>query len=164
MTGKGGNTGTTNANGKTCAAFADANYLCSSAACTQKVAAGSGQPNYQCAEFVARTLASTGKISGLTSGSEQSAYGSYSFNSKVYDLLWTSHRTGGPLGLEDYLIAAGWKSGGSVSDCSVVFVNGSGGAWGHVAVGVGNNLLDAHNNARLHVATSYYTVNAVYNQ
>jgi len=67
------------------------------------------------------------------------------------------------LGLEDFLLAAGWKSGGSVSDCSVVFVNGSHGAWGHVAVGVGANLLDAHNNAREHVATTYYTVNAVYN-
>jgi len=151
-------------NGGSCASFADANYLCSTAACSSKVSAGSAQPNYQCAEFVARTLASTGKISGLTSGSPQSAYGSYSFNGKVYDLLWTSHRTGGPLGLEDYLLAAGWTSGGSVKDCSVVFVNGAHGAWGHVAVGVGTNLLDAHNNARLHVATTYYTVNAVYNK
>jgi len=156
--------GAMTSNGGSCASFADANYLCSTAACSSKVSAGSAQPNYQCAEFVARTLASTGKISGLTSGSPQSAYGSYSFNGKVYDLLWTSHRTGGPLGLEDYLLAAGWKSGGSVQDCSVVFVNGAHGAWGHVAVGVGANLLDAHNNARLHVATTYYTVNAVYNK
>jgi len=151
-------------NGGSCASFADANYLCSTAACSSKVSSGSPQPNYQCAEFVARTLASTGKISGLTAGSPQSAYGAYTFNGKVYDLLWTSHRTGGPLGLEDYLLAAGWHSGGAVKDCSVVFVNGSGGAWGHVAVGVGSNLLDAHNNARLHVGTSYYTVNAVYNK
>jgi len=156
--------GAMTATGGSCQSFADANYLCSTAACSSKVAVGAAQPNYQCAEFVARTIASTGKISGLTSGSPQSAYGSYTFSGKVYDLLWTSHRTGGPLGLEDYLLAAGWKSGGAVKDCSVVFVNGSGGAWGHVAVGVGANLLDAHNNARMHVATSYYTVNAVYNQ
>jgi len=156
--------GTMTATGGSCASFADANYLCSTAACSSKVASGAAQPSYQCAEFVARTLASTGKISGLTSGSPQSAYGSYSFGGKTYDLLWTSHRTGGPLGLEDYLLAAGWKSGGAVQDCSVVFVNGAHGAWGHVAVGVGANLLDAHNNARLHVATTYYTVNGVYNK
>jgi len=150
-------------NGQSCASFADANYLCATASCSSKVSAGSAQPSYQCAEFVARTIASTGRIPGLTSGSAQSAYGSYSYQGKTYDLLWTSHRTGGPLGLEDFLLAAGWRSGGSVQDCSVVFVNGAHGAWGHVAVGVGANLLDAHNNARLHVATTYYTVNAVYN-
>jgi len=156
--------GNTNANGATCQKFADANYLCSTAACTSKVAVGSGQSNYQCAEFVSRSIASTGKIPNLTSGAAQSAYNNYSYKGKTYDLLWTSHRTGGPLGLEDFLIAAGWKSGGSVKDCSVVFVDGAEGAWSHVAVGVGSNLLDAHNNARYHVATSYYTVNAVYNQ
>jgi hypothetical protein len=157
-------TGSMTSNGATCASFADANYLCSTAACTSKVAVGAAQPNYQCAEFVARTIASTGKIPGLTAGSAQSAYGSFSYNGKTYDLLWTSHRVGGPLGLEDYLLAAGWKAGGSVQDCSVVFVNGSAGAWGHVAVGVGANLLDAHNNARLHLAPTAYTVNAVYNK
>jgi len=151
-------------NGGSCKAFADANYLCATAACTSKVKPGSAQPSYQCAEFVARTLASTGKIPGLTSGSPQSAYGSFSYSGKTYDLLWTSKRTGGPLGLEDFLMAAGWKSGGSVQDCSVVFVNGATGPYGHVAVGVGSNKLDAHNNARLEVSTTYYTVNAVYNK
>jgi len=151
-------------NGGSCATFADANYLCANAACTSKVSAGSAQPNYQCAEFVARTLASTGKIPGLTSGSAQSAYGSYKYNGVTYDLLWTSKKSGGPLGLEDFLIAAGWHTTTAVADCSVAFVDGSHGAWGHVAVGVGNNLLDAHNNARLHVATTYYTVNAIYSK
>lgn len=151
-------------NGGSCASFADANYLCANAACSSHVSAGSAQPNYQCAEFVARTLASTGKIPNLTSGSSQSSYGSYHYNGVTYDLLWTSHKAGGPLGLEDFLIASGWKSGGSVKDCSVAFVSGSHGAWGHVAVGVGSNLLDAHNNARLHVSSTYYTVNAIYNK
>jgi len=150
-------------NGKSAASFADQNYLCANAACTSKVQPGQGQPNYQCAEFVARTIASTGEIPGLTSTSPQSAYGSYKYNGKTYDLLWTSNKTGGPLGLEDYLKAAGWTSGGSVKDGSVAFVNGSHGAYGHVAVGVGNNLLDAHNVARYHVAPSFYHINAIYN-
>jgi len=146
------------------ATYADSHYLCANAACTSKVTPGSAQPNFQCAEFVSRSIASTGQIAGLNENSPQSAYEHYNYNGKTYDLLWTSNKTGGPLGLEDYLQAAGWKSGGSVSDGSVVFVNGSDGAYGHVAVGVGNNLLDAHNNARMHVPTSYYHVNAVYNK
>jgi len=150
-------------NGKTAASFADQNYLCANAACTSKVSAGSAQPNYQCAEFVSRSIANTGEIPGLNANSPQSAYENFKYNGKTYDLLWTSHKTGGPLGLEDYLQAAGWKSGGSVKDGSVAFVNGSEGAYSHVAVGVGNNLLDAHNMARYHVPTSYYHVNAIYN-
>jgi len=66
------------------------------------------------------------------------------------------------LGLEDFLIASGWASGGSIHDCSVVFVT-TDSAYAHVVVGVGTNTLDAHNNARYHVSGSYYNVDAVYN-
>lgn len=33
----------------------------------------------------------------------------------------------------------------------------------HTAVGIGNNLLDAHNVARFHVAGSFYQINAIWN-
>jgi hypothetical protein len=85
---------------------------------------------------------------------------------KKYDLLWTSSQSGGPLGVEDFLQAMKWTARGTnpsvVSDCTVMLVNGSEGPRSHIAVGVGNNLIDAHNMARFHVSGSYYTINQIY--
>jgi len=149
--------------GGSCAAFADSQWNCADFNCASHVAAGTPQNNYMCAEFVARTLANAGYIPGLAWNSPQSAYEHYSYKGRSYYLTWTSSKQGGLLGLEDFLVAAGWHSGGGITQCSVVFVTTSS-AYAHVVVGVGANLLDAHNNARQHVGPSYYkAVNAVYN-
>jgi len=146
--------------------FADREWDCGNPDCTQVVASGSSQPNYECAEFVSRSLSTAGYLPGLGAFAAQSAYGSWSYGGKVYDLLWVSNLQGGPLGLREALIALGWVSvsASSIKDGSAVFVDGSDGPYSHVAVGVGSNLCDAHNNARYHVTcSSYYTINEVRN-
>src|SRR5690242_18880095 len=45
--------------------YADSHWNCATAVCTSRVPAGTGQPNFQCAEFVARSLAAVGKVPGL---------------------------------------------------------------------------------------------------
>jgi hypothetical protein len=70
---------------------------------------GEYQPDYQCAEFVSRSLAAGGYIPGLHGNESQSRFLNYHHNGKTYDLLWVSHKQGGPLGLEDLLIVLGWK-------------------------------------------------------
>jgi hypothetical protein len=147
--------------------FADRYWNCADVACTQTVAAGSSQSNYECAEFVARALAAGGYLSGLSGLEAQSKYDPYVYGGKNYDLLWVSSLQGGPLGLRELLLAKGW-SGSATSAIvahSAVMAAGSGGSYGHVAVGVGANLCDAHNNARYHTSScsSYYTVNQVLN-
>jgi lysozyme len=44
----------------------------------------------------------------------------------------------------------------------VLIAVGADGPDSHTAVGVGNNLLDAHNNAQFHVASNFYTADAIY--
>jgi hypothetical protein len=106
---------------------------CADPSCSSTVPAGSGQPNYECAEFVSRSLASgiipllflllsslhvvsvyflAGYVPNLGPLDPQANYGSYSYNGQTYDLLWTSSQSGGPLGVEDFLQASGWSSGG----------------------------------------------------
>jgi len=52
---------------------------------------GADQPNYQCAEFVARAMAAAGLIPGLSPNAPQSDYFDYTApNGKVYDLLLIS--------------------------------------------------------------------------
>src|SRR5579884_3726643 len=43
-------------------AYADSHWNCATAACTSRVSAGSPQPSFQCAEFVARALAAEGLV------------------------------------------------------------------------------------------------------
>jgi hypothetical protein len=55
------------------------------------VAFGADQPNYQCAEFVARSLAAAGLIPGLSPDAPQNDYFTYHApNGEVYDLLLIS--------------------------------------------------------------------------
>jgi len=147
--------------------FADTNWNCAQAACTSKVSAGSGQSNYQCSEFVSRCLAAAGYIPNLTPGASQSAYLNYQYQGVTYDLLWVSSKQGPPKGLEDLLIVLGWKNvGTSTSNIhvgSAVMCHGTHGNYGHVVVGIGNNVVDAHNVARYHEPGSIYTINAIYN-
>jgi len=154
-------------NGALVTSFADANWNCVDAACSSRVSAGTFQSNYQCAEFVSRSLAAAGVFPGLTAHSSQSAYLNYKYsNGKTYDLLWVSSVQGLPLGLEDLLKVMGWRNTGS--SCSGVeagyvgICEGSDGPHSHVWVGVSPNTVDAHNSARFHVPCSFYQNQAIY--
>jgi len=147
--------------------FANANWNCAQASCTSRVHAGSGQSNYQCAEFVSRSLAAGGFIPGITATASQSAYLNYKYQGVTYDLLWVSSKQGPPRGLEDLLIVLGWRNMGTstsnIHAASAVMCHGTGGNYHHVVVGVGNNVVDAHNVARYKEPGSIYTINAIYN-
>jgi len=147
--------------------FADRNWDCADINCSSIVSTGSGQPNYECAEFVARSLAAGGHIPNLGAYASQSAYGNYNFGGVVYDLLWVSSKQGGPLGLGDCLLKMGWSNAGAsaaaVKVASYVAVTGSNGPYSHTVVGVAGEVVDAHNVARYRVSVTGYTINAVYN-
>jgi len=154
-------------NGALVTSFADANWNCVDPSCSARVSAGTFQDNYECAEFVSRSLSAAGVFPGLSPSSSQSAFGNYKWsNGKTYDLLWVSNDEGGPLGLEDILKAMGWKSVGT--DCSAVtagyvgICTGADGPHSHTWVGVGPNLADAHNSARFHVPCTFYPNNVIY--
>jgi hypothetical protein len=71
--------------------FADAHWNWTAWNDSTPVAFGDAQPNYQCAEFVARALAAAGLIPGLGPDDPQSDYFDYTApNGKVYDLLLIS--------------------------------------------------------------------------
>lgn len=151
--------------------FADSHWNCATAACTSRVSAGSAQPYYQCAEFVARALATEGLIPGLSASSSQSAYGSYhARNGKTYDLLWVGWAYGGwdGQGLYQYLIQNGvgtdignHPSQASPGDVTIYFEGA-----GHTALLVetgSSPKVDAHNNARYHVGyTEGYSLTIVH--
>jgi len=152
------------ANGS-CAPFADSQWNCATPSCTSHVGTGSGQPNYQCAEFAARSLASAGMIP-ISPLASQNDYLSFSVGGNTYDLLWVSSKQGGPLGLDDYLRYSGWQSCSSdscVDDCSALIVVGAEGAYSHAVIGIGPQLCDAHNVARYHVPPSFYQIDIVWN-
>lgn len=90
-------------------AWANDNWNCANIACTSTVQAGQPQPNYGCAEFVARALATEGFMPGLTSSSPQKSYDPYrpAGSKKDYDLLLIGHRTGLHT-LADYLLDYGY--------------------------------------------------------
>jgi hypothetical protein len=60
--------------------------------CTSTVSSGSSQSSYECAEFVARSLAAGGYIKGLSGLESQSKYDPYTYNGNSYDLLWVSDK------------------------------------------------------------------------
>jgi hypothetical protein len=103
----------------------------------------------------------------LSPVASQASYGSFHAHGKTYDLLWVSSKQGGPLGLDDYLKDSGWHNCGAadtcVDDCSALMVVGSDGPYSHAVVGVGPSLIDAHNVALYHVATSFYHIDNVWN-
>ncbi|WP_034088019.1 amidase domain-containing protein [Streptacidiphilus albus] len=132
------------------------------------VAFGSGQDNYQCAEFVARSLAAAGLIPGLGPNDPQSDYFTYHApNGEVYDLLLIS-----PLpqyhNLSDYLADSGiGKDIGDQPQLAkpgdiVVTYAGLNGEASHTGLIVtpqtatSEPLVDAHNNARLDYGYHYY--------
>jgi hypothetical protein len=143
--------------------YADAHWNCTTAACTARVPAGSAQPNFQCAEFVSRSLAAEGKVPGLTSNSAQSAYGSYrAKNGQTYDLLWVGvdangYNDEGIPGLYQYLTqnGVGTNIGNTPSKAvpgDVTFHFEGQGHTGLLVQTGSNPLADFHNNARYHVS------------
>lgn len=144
------------------AAYADSHWNCANISCSSTVSAGSAQPNFQCAEFVARALSTEGLVPGLNSSSSQSAYGSYkAANGKTYDLLWVGWTTAdgydtGINGLYQYLIDNNIASniGNSPSSAGVgdVVIYHEGQGHTSLIVTAGSSpLIDAHNNARYHI-------------
>jgi hypothetical protein len=141
-------------------AFANANWACTTAACTSKVGQGALQPSYQCAEFAARSLAASGYIPGLSTKSSQSAYGDYKpGNGKTYDLLAITPSVATPKGtLANFLTTYGYfkNMGESMSNAEpgdlVVMGNNA-----HVVViistsrTIASTHVDAHNAARYNV-------------
>jgi len=125
--------------------FANSQWDCTDPSCSSRVAAGSGQPGYECAEFAARSLVYGGYIPGLTATGAQSSYGNW----KGYNLLLVT-------GLADALASLGFKklanSGSSVTAAVAVFGNGGDGTMSHACIGVGANTVDCHNNARLGIS------------
>jgi hypothetical protein len=132
------------------------------------VAAGGDQPDYQCAEFVARAMAAARLIPGLSPNAPQDDYFHYTApNGKIYDLLLISdlpqyHN------LYDYLMDSG--VGTDVGDDPVaaqpgdivVTYAGPGGTKSHTglvvqaATGGAEATVDAHNHARFHFGYHYY--------
>ena len=156
-----GDAGATNA----AVSYANSHWNCATAACTSRVPAGSPQPNFQCAEFVARSLAAEGKVPGLGSNSSQAAFGHYrARNGKTYDLLWvgvdaSGYNDEGIPGLYQYLTqnGVGTNIGNNPSRAVAGDVTFHFEGQGHTGllVQMGSSpLADFHNNARYHV---YYT-------
>jgi hypothetical protein len=132
------------------------------------VAFGSGQPSYQCAEFVARSMAAAGLIPGLSPDAPQDAYFNYTApNGKVYDLLLIS-----PLPQYNNIYAYLMDSGVGIDvgddpaaarpgDFVVTYLgfNGESSHMGLVATAptaTTEGTVDAHNNARYHYGYHYY--------
>jgi Putative amidase domain len=148
--------------------YANSHWNCLTATCTTRVRAGALQSNFECAEFVARALATEGLIPGLTSTSPQHYFNPYrpAGSKKSYDLLLIG-RVGGLYTLADYLAdrALGKNIGKNLQAASpgdmVVFENG-GGMPSHTALIVTTGLstastkIDAHNYARYNYALSGY--------
>jgi len=117
--------------------FANNNWNCANVACTSRVAAGTGQPAYECAEFAARSLAAGSYLPGLSSTAPQASYSNYKGNNLC---LVT--------GLSKALSALGFKAVGTTEAAYAVFGDGGDGAWSHACIGIGANTVDCHNNAR----------------
>jgi hypothetical protein len=132
------------------------------------VAAGADQPNYQCAEFVARAMAAAGLIPGLTPDAPQDDYFNYKApNGKTYDLLLISILPQYN-NLYDYLMDSGLgiDVGDDPADARpgdfVVTYLGPDSTPSHTGLVVtapnatGEATVDAHNHARLHYGYHFY--------
>ncbi|QMU70731.1 amidase domain-containing protein [Streptacidiphilus sp. P02-A3a] len=132
------------------------------------VAPGRAQPNYECAEFVARSLAAAGLVPGLGPNDPQNGYRAYSApNGKVYDLLLISvlpQYNNLYAYLRDSGVGqdVGEQLGQAQPGDVVVTYLGTNGTASHTglvaqaATATGEAGVDAHNNARLDYGYHYY--------
>ncbi len=149
-------------------AFAEAHWSWTAWNDPTPVPAGSSQDEYQCAEFVARSMAAAGLIPGLSPDSPQNDYFNYTApNGTTYDLLLIS-----PLpqyhNIYDYLMDSGLgiDVGDDPADARpgdfVVTYLGTDGEASHMGViataptGTTEATVDAHNNARHQYGYHYY--------
>lgn len=123
------------------------------------VAAGNAQPDFECAEFVSRSLTHGGIVPGLSAyNSSQTAYGNYKpGNGKTYDMLLVTPLSGYhtfQAYLTDYGLAT--NIGHNLSSArygDVVIFEDSNHVAQHTVIivkvgsGTGTTLIDAHNNA-----------------
>jgi hypothetical protein len=148
--------------------YADAHWNWTAWNDSTPVAFGADQPNYQCAEFVARSMAAAGLIPGLGPNDPQSDYFTYQApNGKVYDLLLISdlpqyHN------LYDYLMDSGVaKDIGDHPELAqpgdiVVTYAGPDGTKSHTglvaqaATATAEATVDGHNHARLDFGYHYF--------
>ena len=132
------------------------------------VAFGDAQPDYQCAEFVARALAAAGLVPGLGPDAPQDDYFHYTApNGKVYDLLLISELPQYN-NLSAYLKDSGigedvgdQPAAARPGDIVVTYLGPDGtpshvGLVSHAATSTGEATVDAHNNARLDYGYHYY--------
>ncbi len=136
---------------------------------TNVKAAGDTQPWFQCAEFVARSLAAEGFIPGLSATSPESKYDPYKpGNGKTYDLLLITPGLAGPhvYTLADFLLTYGYVKNihqnlGNTQPGDIVVFRDKNNIPQHtglvVSVSSGkrttnNTLLDLHNSARYHAS------------
>jgi len=132
------------------------------------VAFGDAQPNYQCAEFVARALAAAGLVPGLSPDAPQSDYFDYTApNGKVYDLLLISDLPQYN-NLYAYLMDSGigqdvgdQPTQAQPGDIVVTYLGPDGtpshtGLVAQAPTATSEATVDAHNNARLDYGYSYY--------
>jgi len=121
--------------------FANSQWDCADYYCKSRVPVGSGQPGYECAEFVARSLAYGGYISGLAWNTAQSTYGN-----------WNGHNLLLTTGLASFLAEIGFSklpnSGSSVNAAVAIFGDAGDGYFSHTCIGIGSDTVDCHNNAR----------------
>jgi len=138
--------------------FANNNWNCADPACDQTVPVGSGQPNYGCAEFVARCIAYGGYFPGLAATAPQGNYYSYAYGGNTYDLCLCSSLSDalGALGFSK--LAAAYSS---VDAGVATFGDGGDGYFSHAVIGVAPQVVDAHNNARLQIGVSDDLFNGV---
>jgi hypothetical protein len=139
--------------------YANTHWDCADVSCSSRVPAGSGQPSYECAEFVSRSLAYGGYFSGLSASAPQSTF----LNWKGYDLCLTTSL------IKALPALAGYKqkgsSGSDVVAAGVIFGNAGDGSMSHTCVGIATGMVDCHNNAREDVSAAgemYLGINAVY--
>ncbi|WP_042416571.1 amidase domain-containing protein [Streptacidiphilus anmyonensis] len=148
--------------------YADAHWNWTAWNDSTPVAGGADQPNYQCAEFVARSLAAAGLIPGLSPDAPQNDYFTYHApNGEVYDLLLISdlpqyhnlydylHDSGIGVDLGDHPELA--KPG----DVVVTYAGPDGtkshtGLVATAATATSEPLVDGHNHARLDYGYHYF--------
>jgi len=145
--------------------YADDRWNCWDVSCSSKVGEGDAQPNYECAEFVARSLAKAGWIWNLRADAPLQDYEHYqALDGNYYDLLLITPTPGLRTLAAMFLnLGYGTNIGHHLDQASrgdfVVFLDGNNVAQHTVIITTvtssrASTLIDAHNNAHYHLPLS----------